>query len=335
MRIFVENNLTEEFKYFLEKDYDIDLNSYLLELLSKSEPIKLDSEYLNAYYNRDDITEDEVWQYKDDEVFKEMKSDMTEWANEIQDIIKDIPGVEDVQIVGSNQAGMSTYINVNFKRPDKTDKIAAAKLKEDPKFLNHYFSGFGQGGGYDGEYRLKFRISNHPEKHISNTNVFMNITGHKFDWIRDNIVNLCAKRVNMLQNYWRDYCNTGKISPKQIERNKRRKNQEFLHLEYLNRGYIREKYMTLLKETFGGDRLRTMLDTNTLSYIDTTDVKLEDIVANVETHFQSSSIDYITLLFILADCLNKFILDYTFDTGFNYDHLYEDMEPMVDKYEIK
>ena len=230
MRIFIENNLTEEFKYFLEKDYDIDLNSYLLELLSKSKPIKLDSEYLNAYYNRNDITEDEVWQYKDDEVFKEIKRDMTEWANEIRDILKGIPGVEDVQVVGSNQAGMSTYINVNFKRPDKTNKVVASKLKEDPKFLNHYFSGFGQDGGYDGEYRLKFRISNHPEKHISNTNVFMNITGHKFDWIRDNIVNLCTKRVNMLQNYWRDYCNTGKISPKQIERNKRRKNQEFLHL---------------------------------------------------------------------------------------------------------
>ena len=325
MKIFKESSLTEEFKQFLEKDCDIDLVSYLLELLNKNEPIKLDSEYLNDYYNRNDIKEEDVWQYKNDAVFKELKDDMSNWVNEIKTAVKDIPGVSKVNIVGSNQAGLSTYLNVNFKRPDEKDPVAKERLKDDPKFLNHYFSGFGQDGGYDGEYRLKFRISNHPEKHISNTNVFMNAVGHNYDWIKDNIISLCEKRVKQLQNYWNDYCRTGIISPKQIKRNQNRKNQIFLHLEYLNKGYIEDKYLSLLKETFGGDRLAYMLDENTLNYLDTADVDVEDIIYEVEAAPEFKRYDYIRLLNAVAHCLNNFAIEYTFDGGFDYELFLKDV----------
>ena len=335
LNIRKENILENYFRSYLEEDYDIDIFQYLLEILNKNEPIKLDSEYLNNYYNKNDITETDVWQYKDTEFMDDLKADMRNWVTTIKSEVEKIPGVDYADIIGSNQAGLSTYLKVMFKRPDENDPVAKEKLKDDPKFLTHYFSGFGHDGGYDGEYRLKFRISNHPEHRGADTNVFMNILGHDYNWIRQQIIELCNKRANQLTHYWRDYCKTGKISPKQIKRNKDKREGKDIRLEYLRNGYISDAHIKFLKETFGGDRIQTLLDANTLSYIDTTDVNLEDIVANVETHFQSSSIDYITLLFILADCLNKFILDYTFDTGFNYDHLYEDMEPMVDKYEIK
>ena len=326
MKIFKESNLTEEFKQFLERDYDIDLVAYLLEILNKNEPIKLDSEYLNNYYNRDDIKEEDVWQYKDDKVFKELKDDMSNWANEIKTAVEAIPGVSKVSIVGSNQAGLSTYLNVNFKRPDEKDPVAKERLKDDAKFLNHYFSGFGQDGGYDGEYRLKFRISNHPEKHISNTNVFMNAVGHNFDWIKNNIVSLCEKRAQQLQNYWKDYCRTGIISPKQIRRNQERKNQLFLHLEYLNKGYIDNKYISLLKETFGKDRLMYMLDPNTIEYLDNADIDLEDIIYEVETEERFKRYDYIKLINAVAHCLNSYIIEYTFDNGFDYDLFVQDVQ---------
>ena len=329
------NKLTEYFKPILEEDYDIDLFSYLLEILNKNEPIKLDSDYLNDYYERDDIKEDDVWQYKDDKAIKELKADMYEWVEEIQKAVLNIPGVESAKISDSTQAGMSTYLNVSFEKPNENDPIAKEKLKDDKKFITHYLSGFGNnGGGYGGEYRLKFRISNHDAKHISNTNVFMNILGHNFNWIKDTIVDLCKKRVLQLQSYWKDYCRTGEISPKQIKRNQKRKDGEFLRLEYLKKGFINEKYTHLLKETFGGDRIKSMLNNITLKYLENVGVDIEDIVYNVESHFQKAKIDYIALLYILVNCLNQFIIEYTFDEGFDYDLLYSDMQQEIDKIKL-
>ena len=154
----------------------------------------------------------------------------------------------------------------------------------------------------------------------------MNILGHNFDWIKDTIVKVCTKRAKDLQNYWKDYCKTGRISKNQIKRNQDRKNQNFLVLEYLNKGYIPDRYMNLLKETFGKDRLQYMLDDNILDYLDTVNVDLEDIIYEVEVAKQFKNYDYIRLLQVVANCLNQYIIEYTFDDEFNYELLLNDVQ---------
>lgn len=334
LNIRKENILENYFKPYLEEDYDIDIFQYLIEILNKNEPIKLDSDYLNDYFNRNDITEKDVWQYKNTDFMDDLKADMYDWVNVIKSKVEKIPGVDYVDIIGSNQAGLSTYLKVMFKRPDENDPIAKEKLKDDPKFLTHYFSGFGQDGGYDGEYRLKFRISNHPEHRGADTNVFMNILGHDYNWIKQQIIGLCNKRADQLAHYWQDYCRTGKISPKQIKRNNDRREGKDIRLEYLKNGYISDRHIKFLKETFGGDRLYTMLDTNVLNYLKDVNVDIEDIVADIEAYFQSVRIDYMALLYILTQCLNRYVIEYTFDDGFDYDLLHQDMKKEISKLRI-
>mgnify|MGYP000883080921 CR=1 FL=1 len=292
---------------------------WLVELLKKDEPIKLDSEYVNDYYNITDATEDNINNWKGSKVFSELKKDMEDWCTAISHKIEQLPGVENCRIKGSDSAGMSTYINVNFKRPSDKDADVRSRLKDDPKFLTHYFSGFGKGGGYEGEYRLKFRVSNHKPK-FTDANVYVNILNHNYSWIESKILELCKKRITQLDSYWKDYLRTGQISPKQQKRNASRKDGDVIVLEVLN-----PKHIYIIKESFGTDRLDIMLDDNTLKYLDASHTDLEDVLSEVESYF--SNVEYIKLLNVMAKCLNKFVIEYTFeDDYFNTELLIDDMK---------
>lgn len=298
---------------------------WLAELLDKNEPIKLDSEYVNDYYNITDATEANINNWKNDDVFHQLKDDMEHWCDTIANKVKSLPGVEDARVKVSTSTGMSTYINVNFTRPSKEDTEVQERLEEDPKFLTHYFSGFGKDGGYEGEYRLKFRVSNHKPKY-TDANVLVNILNHNYNWIESKIVEMCKKRVTQLNSYWKNYLDTGTISPKQIKRNKARKDDEDVIIIELLKQKYKSKSLLSIKETFGKDRIYSMLDDNIIEYLNAVNVNLEDIVYEIEHHFNLGTYDYVTLLQVAAKCLNQYIIEYTFDDSFDYSLLFEDMK---------
>ena len=91
-------------------------------------------------------------------------------------------------------------------------------------------------------------------------------------------------------------------------------------LEVLN-----PKHIYIIKESFGTDRLDIMLDDNTLKYLDASHTDLEDVLSEVESYF--SNVEYIKLLNVMAKCLNKFVIEYTFeDDYFNTELLIDDMK---------
>lgn len=298
---------------------------WLAELLDKNEPIKLDSEYINDYYNITDATEDNINNWKGDALFLELKSDMDDWCQSIAAKIRQIPGVASAKVKGSESVGMSTYINVNFVRPTEDDKEVQKHIKDDPKFLTHYFSGFGKDGGYEGEYRLKFRVSNHKPKY-TDANVLVNILNHNYNWIESKIVEMCKKRVTQLDSYWKNYLSTGVISPKQIKRNKARKDDEDVIIIELLKQKNKSKSLLSIEETFGKDRIYSMLDDNVIDYLNVINVDLEDIAYEIEHHFNLGTYDYVTLLQVAAKCLNQYIIEYTFEESFDYSLLFQDME---------
>ena len=307
-------------------EYDIDLTEMLIELLDKNTPIKKDSEYVNDYLGKDEATEDNIKNYKKVPVFTDIENDMYDFCESICKEIEKIPGVESARAKKSQSLGMSTYITVNFTQPSKTDKDVIDASKKDPKFLGHYLSGFKSGGGYAGEYRLKFRLSNHDVKRATDADVILDVTGQTYEDFKNEVLNLCKKRVQQLDNYFDNFKKTGKISPKQIKRNEERKTRRDAYNEILN--VIYNNLSVTLKESFGGTRLKSMVELeaeNVLQYLDMSNIKLEDIVNAVEVEFSDEPIIYAKLLAICAECLVENVIEYTFDGGFDYELLFDDM----------
>ena len=314
--------------YLEDYDFDIDLNKVLNEILDKNTKIKLDSDYVNDYLGKNDATEDNIKSYSDLEIFSELKSDMRSLCDSIASEVSKIPGVEGVKVKSSGSLGMSTYITVSFIKPSPTDKNLKSYISKDLKFINHYLSGFGNGGGYEGEYRLKFRLSNHDVVKATDADVEVNVTNKIYNEFKDEVVNMCKKRIQELNSYLNDFKKTGKISNKQVERNKERKQ----HRDAYNRIYheIINTIMNKLpiSESFGGERLQAVIETeaeNILDYLNMCNIKLEDIVSAVETEFRDYKINYIQLIRATAECLVENIIDYTFDDSFDYDLLFEDI----------
>ena len=311
-------------------DYDIDLTEMLIELLDKNVPIKKDSEYVNDYLGKDEATEDNIKNYKTVPVFTDLENDMYDFCTAICKEIEKIPGVEEARAKKSQSLGMSTYITVNFIQPKKTDKDVIEASKNDHRFLGHYLSGFGKDGGYNGEYRLKFRLSNHDVKRATDADIILDVTGKTYEKFKDEVINLCKKRVQQLSNYFNDFKKTGKISPKQIKRNEERKARRDVYNEILN--VIYRGLSKSLKESFGGERLQSILEVeaqNVLEYLKFTNTKIEDIISAVESEFAQTKIAYSRLVRIVAECLVDNVIEYTFDDEFDYELLFDDIEQRI------
>lgn len=307
----------------LTENYDYDLTSLLIEILTKEEPIKLDSDYLSKN-GEEEIDSQNMWKYKDDPVFVELKSDMEDFCNDIKKEILKIEGVDSVTIKPSQSVGLSTYITVQFTKPPRDSKLNIDYL-----------------AGYGNEYKLKFRLSNHDVTKATDADVRVDLLGKKYAEFQKEVLDIVKQRVQQLDNYYRDFKKTKKVSASQKQRNKDRNTRKQAYKDvimkknkYGNKGYNNdsgrkktESYF--MDETFGGDRLIYMLHDDTIDYLDAAHVNVEDIVDNIEHHF-GFDINYIELLKTAAKCLNDYVLEYTFDDNlFDYDLLFRDMEKLL------
>ena len=305
-------------------DYDIDLNTVLKEIIDKHSKIKLDSEYVNDFLGKDEATEDNIKSYSDLKVFDELKSDMRSLCDSIASEVSKIPGVEGVKVKSSGSLGMSTYITVTFEKPSPNDRSLKPYINKDNKFINHYLSGFGNGGGYEGEYRLKFRLSNHDVVKATDADVEINVVNKVYNEFKDEVINICKKRVQQLDNYLNNFKKTGTISPKQVARNKERKqrrdtyNNVYHEIKTFNFG-LDDNQMRIAFVAFDRD------NTGEIDYLNMCNVRLEDVVSAVEAEFRDYKVDYISLLKATAECIVENIIDYTFEDSFDYELLFDDM----------
>ena len=214
-------------------EFDYDLSSFLIELLTKTDKIKKDSEYVNDYLGTDEATEDTIKNYKKVPVFTELEQDMKQFCDDICKEIETIPGVESATCKSSRSLGMSTYITVHFVKPTNNDRDIQPYLKQDRKFINHYLGGFGDGNGYEGEYKLKFRLSNHAVVRATDADFEIDVTDRVYNDFKDEVIKICKKRVQQLQSYIADFKRTGKISPKQVQRNIERRKRKAAYNEVL------------------------------------------------------------------------------------------------------
>lgn len=315
---YIKRYSNELFLEYLKEDFDTDLTPLLIEILTKNKSIKLDSEYINDYYGDNRANEDNIWKFGKDSVIKNLKDDMADFCTDICDKIKQIEGVESAVIKRSQSVGMSTYITVKFIKPTKDDPKIAPYIANDPKFLSHYLSGFGQGGGYEGEYKLKFRISNHEVVHATDADIEVDVLNKKFKQFEKEVVDMVNKRKRQLDSYLNDYIRTEKISPKQLKRNQERKARKAAYNEILGvNKYNRKSLTESYKESFGSDRLDTMLYSDTKDYLRLANISVDNVLDIAETYVKVGSIEYTTFLNIVADCLNKYVIDYTYDDSFD------------------
>lgn len=311
----------------LTEDFDYDLTDLLIEILTKDEPIKVDEDYIE---DEEDVDKDNIWKYQSNPVFVELKSDMTDFCEEIKNEILKIDGVESVVIKPSKSVGLSTYITVNFTKPPRDSKLNS-------DYLN----------GYAGEYKLKFRLSNHKVTKATDADVLVDLLGKKFNEFKTEVVDVVKQRVQQLSNYYRDFKNTKKVSSSQKQRNKERKARKQTYNTnvmgrkpsggnkgYNNNSWRQQQESFSMLESFGRDRLYSMLDDNVIDYLNAVHTDLEEVVSMVEKHFGLKEYGYVDLLRAAAECLNTFIIEYTFeDDNFDYDLLFNDMvECLNNKY---
>ena len=321
---------------FLNEFYDYDLSYLLAELLNKNEPIKLDSEYVNDYYGDDRATENNIRNFRNCPVFKDLETDMKKFSHMIKRTIKSkFKDVESVKVESSGKLGMSTYITVKFKEPTNTDSDVENRLQNDPQFLTHFLSGTGNNNGLGGEYKLKFRISNHQHHNDTDANIDINAVGKVYNDIKNSILNRVRERSNYIKAAWETYKESGTLPNEQRQRNINRKNAlnsgtpQITELLKCMKSYIAKS----LKESFGSDRLQAVLEIeaqNVLDYLKFTATKIEDIISAVESEFRDYKVNYVQLIKATAECLVDNIIDYTFEDSFDYDMLFNDIREELD-----
>lgn len=337
MKLYIEehtscpSNITEMlFREYINYNYDYDLTQLFLELLSKEVPIKLDSEYINDANDFDNATEKNIKKYADDPTFKELKSDMYDFAVEICKKLNKLPYVDNTSITRSDSVGLSTYITVKFKEPTKDNPIVQLGMRKDPKFLGHFLSGFGDGEGYNGEYKLKFRLSNHDVKGATDAGVEINILGKVFNKFEAEVLNKCERHYKKLEQYLENFLKTMKIPAAQKQRNKERREREarYNHKTRELLQVIRKSHV--LKESYGTEALYTQLDTDTQELMDKYHINKEDIIDAVQIYFREIPMVFADLIRIAAACINANINSYILgDANFNLQEFLNDMETVI------
>ena len=339
MKLYITESVNTEhlineclFFEYVNSDYDYDLTSLLVELLTTKSPIKLDSEYINDKYDFDKATEQNIKQWTNDPIFAELKSDMYDFATVIADELEQLPEVESVVVKSSKSVGLSTYITVHFKKPTKNDPFIRQNIKKDKGFLGHYLSGFGEDGGYEGEYTLKFRLSNHPVKYATDAGVEVDILGKVYNEFKDEVVNKCKKHIQSLDNYLKDFARTGKVSPKQIKRNQERNARKDKYNGKTNEVLQQLITSNYLKESYGTEALESYLDPDTVEVLHRFHINLEDVVDAIQVYFRELPMVFAQLIRIASNCINAEPNSYIYDdTKFDLQAFLNDMESYIIK----
>ena len=318
-------------------DYDINLTPLLKELLDKDTPIKLDSEYVNDYIGKEEATEDNIKKYSDCPVFTELKDDMYNFAEDICKTIRKYPEVKSAVVDSSKSVGLSTYIDIIFKHPKDFDKDVPRLLAKNKKFLNWYDSGKGGvSNGLAGEYKLNIRLSNHEPK-ITGADVYINMKDKLFNDVRDRVLFYVKDRIAYINKAWKDYKTKGIFPQGQETRNHARSAATKSRQPWISEQMmllIKNNLSQTLKESFGKDRLQSIVEVeaeNVLEYLKMSNVKLEDIVSAVESEFAKEPIIYANLLAACAECLVENVIEYTFDGGFDYELLFDDIRDKLNQ----
>lgn len=307
----------------LIESYDYDLTKILIELLTKNEPIKLDSDYLG-----DDVTEDEIWNYKNDPIMVEIKADMGEFVKEIAKDIEKIEGVKDVNVVQSKSVGMSTYITVTFISPRDT--------QGNTKLVNDYMKYYGA------EYTLKLRLSNHEVSKATDADVLVNLLNKKFDQFKKEVLDIVTKHSQQLTNYYRDYKNKKKVSSSQKQRNKERQarlqayrqmiidkkkkqqnsgKKESLDISDVSNTYVTDDYD--IPEW--AEVLDSMITKETSDYLQAVNTTTSDILASVTAIIDLDD----EVIDVIVNCLNDNVIDYTCCNDFDHYQFLYDVEDQL------
>lgn len=332
---FNKKQLIKESLFFeyVNSDYDYDLTTKLIEILTTKSPIKLDSEYINDANDFNDATEQNIKQFAKDPTFVELKDDMEDLVNLIADEVEKIPGVEYTKVVRSSSVGLSTYLTVKFVEPNKEDKIVKQGMKTDPKFLHNYLHGSSEGGGgYAGEYKIKIRLSNHVVKYATDAGYIVDILGKTYAQFKDEVIALVKKHIQSLNNYLKDFARTGKISPKQIKRNQERKARKDKYNGKVTELLHTLTALTYLKESYGTEALYSKLDRDVQSLLQRYYINTEDIIDAIQVYFRELPMVFADLIRIAALCINSNIHNYIVDTdNFDLQAFLNDMETYIIK----
>ena len=339
MKLYITESVNTEhlineclFFEYVNSDYDYDLTAKLIEILTTKSPIKLDSEYINDANDFDDATEQNIKKYAEDPTFAELKDDMEDLVSLIADEVKKIPGVASTKVGRSTSVGLSTYLTVKFVEPTKEDEIIKQGMETNPKFLHNYMHGFvnGDGGGYAGESKMKIRLSNHAVKYATDAGYIVDILGKTYIQFRDEVIALVEKHLQSLDNYLRDFARTGKISPKQIKRNKERKAREDKYNGKIRDSLYILKSSNYLKESYGTEALESYLDPDTAETLHRFHINLEDIVDAVQIYFKQLPMVFAQLIHIASNCINAEPDSYIYaDTKFDLQAFLNDMESYI------
>ena len=317
-------------------DYEILLTEAELKKLAFNKPIEQDHVYLNRILNRDDIKEKDVKNY-DGALFVDYKDDMETMATKICNSVQSIKGVESAFVTRSDKPGISTYITIKFKHPtideanvtEEEKEKAKEEAQNDSQFYTHFDSGFGQNNGVGAEFKLKLRLSSH-EPVWTDAYIDINIVDKVYQYFKKRVIARVKERINYINTAWNNYIKYRKLPKKQTERNRERTDAKNAGVPVIREllKHIKLCVAKSLKESFGGARLRSIVEVeaeNVLQYLDMSNVKLEDIVAAVESEFRDEPIVYAKLLAICAECLVENVIEYTFDGDFDYDLLFNDI----------
>lgn len=302
------------------------------QILDRDTVIKKDSEYVNDYLGIEDATEDNVTSYGNLPIYNTLKADLKKMAEETCEKIKNNfrDKIEYTKVVSSDKTGISTYVTVKFRFPERTDSDVREHLVNNSKFLDWYKSGKnGINNGMGGEYKLDFRISTH---NLDDTpyNVSINANPKTYEDIEKIIFKYVRERYAYIKKAWNEYKKTGELPEGQLQRNQDRKAAENANKPQWKELFKHIKLCVAksLKESFGGTRLKSIVELeaeNVLQYLDMSNIKLEDIVNAIEVEFADEPIIYSKLLAICAECLVENVIEYTFDGGFDYQLLFDDI----------
>lgn len=311
-----------EYNHPLDYDYHIIFNEGTI--MSKKEPIKLDSEYVNDYIKQDidarrangeeindeDIiwaTEDNIKNFRNHPIFKPLKADMLSMVKDIATDIKSLfkDDIVAININGSDKEGISTYMTVTFAQPTLSDYRVPIEQRKNPKFLNTFLSGqSGLSNGLQGEFNLIFRLSSHPGKWFK-ADINIDVAHHVYDYFHDKVIRLVKERYDYIWNAWTKYCKDGKLPKKQAERNHFRANCRNKH--------IAQRYESLQK-------IR-----NIQNYLDYCNCNINNIIRECCNLYGNSNI------LKYYNVLNENIVEYALTPNFNYSLLYEDIKKCMDE----
>lgn len=190
--------------------YNIRVN--LLELLGKTDEIENAYNFLDDLYGNHNMNNHFVLN-----TMNELKMDMLGFANDICSEINKIDGVRNSNTDRiSPYSGMSTYINVNFNKPNDSEYLQTHK----------------------GDYSIKIRLSDHFDNSNGLEDYDIDVVGKNFYQFQQDIIDLVEQHKHFLDNLYAGWQQTHTTTDMQRYRNRQR---GIKHSRARNRGNRRRQ----------------------------------------------------------------------------------------------